>query len=242
MALTGTDRGINEDINSGNTGVYSPDATIEVGSLAVFVLAYDNNGASGADPYTGISDTAGNTWTSRMNALYDPGAAAAGVTLRIFTCLVSTPITTFINVTVTFNAAVVAKVGAWHEVTGSVGVPTYSTGAAGVGAATATPTITTTSLTSGSMVIGAGSSESLNTWVGDADTTNGTWSTQMAAFGGTGTAVSSIALTTQRKVVTATATQTYNPTLTAADRILGWISITEVAASTARRFGLLGVG
>jgi hypothetical protein len=53
--------------------------------MAVLCLAYDNSGASGADPYNSISDSLGNTWTSRQAALYDPGAASAGVALRIFT-------------------------------------------------------------------------------------------------------------------------------------------------------------
>jgi hypothetical protein len=41
-----------------------------------------------------------------------------------------------------------------------------------------------------------------------------------------------MAITTQGKVVNATATQTYNPTLTSADCILAWIAVEEVAAFT----------
>jgi hypothetical protein len=77
----------------------------------------------------------------------------------------------------------------------------------------------------------------------DADTTNGSWSTQQSTAQGTTT--NGIAVASQRKVVTATATQTYNVTLdNVADCILGWIQLTETAGGGAstKYLTLLGVG
>jgi hypothetical protein len=76
-------------------------------------------------------------------------------------------------------------------------------------------------------VIGGGAAEATLAWTGDADTTNGSWTNEQEIGNGTGT--SGAAVTSQAKVVTATATQTYNPTLTSADQIIGWIEVTEVA-------------
>jgi hypothetical protein len=193
----------------------------------VLTIAYDNSGTSGADPYSSIAaDTKGNIWTPRQSALYDPGAASAGVALRFFTCSISHfNLGDTVAITLS-NAAAMAYT--FSQVVSNVefGRVAYLTGAAGTGANSGTPTVTTSSITSGDMVIGAGGAESANTWAGDADSTNGTWSTHQSNANGSG--ATGMSVTSQRKVVTATATQTYNPTLTSADQILAWISLDEV--------------
>lgn len=238
MALTGTDRGVGGNNTTGLTIAIVPASNLTAGALAVLVLAYDNSATGGADPYVSIADNLGNTWTSRQNALYDPGAAAAGVTLRIFT----TPqdvgtLTTGSTITVTFSPTTVAKAWTLMEFTGSVGKPEYQTGGKNTGSATGAPTVTTSSIPNATAVVGAGGSESTNAWVGDADTSNGSWSTQQTAGYGTGT--SGMAVTSQRKIVTATAAQTYNPTQTSADCILAWISVGENITVTPSKLALV---
>lgn len=243
MALTGTDRGT----GGNNTGAVSititPTSNFSAGSFGVLCMAYDNTGGGGADPYSSISDSVGNTWTSRQNGLQDPGAAAAGITLRIFTSDMSvSKLTTANNITVSFGAvSVVAKSWTLHEWTTDAigGFVEYVGGAMGAGAATSNPTITTTSIPSGNAVVGAGAAEaSSGAWTGDADTTNGNWSAQQTA--GFGTTTSGAVVTSQRKVVTGTATQTYNPTIAAVDRIIGWIELKETVASSFDPFGMAG--
>src|SRR4029078_10483383 len=157
-----------------------------------------------------------------------------------YTCLLTTNLLSSDNANFTFAASVsvTAKRYAFNEVVSSPGRAVYNTGGAGTGAASGTPTVTTGSIPSGSVVIGWGGAESADTWAGDADTTNGTWSTHVHGASGTGT--SGMSLTTQHKVVTATATQTYNPTLTSAEQILGCMRIDEAATQTLT-IGLLSV-
>jgi hypothetical protein len=229
MALTGTSRGQGGNNTASASLAFAPSGNLAAGSMAVAVIACDNAGSGGASSaITGVTDTKGNTWTRRVNPIFDNGAASAGVEL----CFWTTPqnggaLTTGDTITVAFSPNVTAKNWALHEVVPGAGnTVSYITGAAGTGSTTGTPTVTTSSITSGDMVIGGGASESASTWTGDGDSTNGSWSAQQANGAGTGT--SGNALTTQRKIVTATATQTYNPTLTSVDVILGWIQLREV--------------
>jgi hypothetical protein len=233
MALTGTDRGSGNNNVAGTSLVVTPVSNYAASSFAVLVGAYDNSGANGADPFSSIVDSVGNTWTSRQAALFDPGAASAGVTLRMFTSdMTVSTLTTANNITISFGAnSTTAKAWVLHEITSNVVGATisYVQGNVGAGVTSAAPTITTASITIGNAVIGAGAAESANTWAGDADTTNGNWSTQQSNAAGTGAAGMSV--TSQRKIVTASATQTYNPTLTSADCILAWIELTEILPS-----------
>lgn len=232
MALTGTNRGTATDATAGTTFAIVPASNFAANSFGVLCVAADNAGSGGATtvmPAT-ITDSVGNLWTRRQNAIYDPGAASAGVDTGIYTAPIST-LTTAANITITWAgaASVASQVSTLTEFVASVGVPDYVTGGVGTGAASAVPTVTTGSITSGDAVVGMGGAESGNTWVADADATNGAWSTMQAAAAGTG--LTGMSITSQFKIVTGTATQTYNPTLTSADQILSWIQITELLDS-----------
>lgn len=205
------------------------------GALGVLCVALDNAGASGstAAAPTSFTDAKGNTWTRRQDAIFDPGAASAGVELAIYTATLSAALLTSDTSTINWASAVSVGAKAWtlREITaGANKFASYVTGNANTGSTTGTPTVTTGSITSGDCVIGAGGAESADTWAGDADTTNGSWSTHQHNAAGTGN--SGMSVTSQAKVVNATATQTYNPTLTSADCILAWIQVTELNAYT----------
>ena len=62
-----------------NTGVAFP---LSVGNLAVMCVASVNAGSGGGtlNYPSSITDSVGNTWTLRLNALYDPAAANQGAT------------------------------------------------------------------------------------------------------------------------------------------------------------------
>jgi hypothetical protein len=228
MALTGTDRGTNNNNVAATSVTITPGSNFAAGSYAVLCLAYDNSGGSGADPFSSITDSVGNNWYSIVRPLYDPGAASAGVSLGIFYSPQNvSALTTGNTITVSFGAnSTTAKAWTLHEITCATGTRVVVAASGNnTGAASGTPTVTTASVPNGGMVIGAGAAESANTWVQDGDTTNGNWSAQQSNAAGTGT--SGMSITSQRKVVTATATQTYNPTLTSADVILGWAIFVE---------------
>jgi len=240
MAITGTDRGTGTNNASGTSFTLSPASNFNagVGSWAVFVIAADNGATNGAsNNINTVTDTLNNTWTKRQSPLFDNGAANAGVQGAFFTTPMNGgTLTTGTTITVTFgNNVAVAKAWALMEITPSAGATLeYVTGGVNTGSATANPTVTTTSITEGNIVIAGLFNEQGTTQVvtEDADTTNGTWSTQQTID--VGTTTSGMCVASQRKVVTATGTQTYNPTLlTSSDVILSWIELREVVAAVA---------
>ena len=231
MALSGADRGTGGDNTAATTLAVVPASNFTAGAMAVLKVAYDNAGSGGSDNYSSISDNHGNTWTSRQNVLNDPGAANAGTCLRIFTCGQNiATLTTSSTITVTFAANVTAKVWTLDEISG--GTPTYVTGG-NTTAATVSPTVTSGSIASERAIIGAVGAESgtTQTVTQDADTSNGSWSTQQTTKIGSTTSGQTIA--SQRKIVTATATQTYNPTLSiSSDTCIAWIEISELRSGS----------
>lgn len=232
MALTGTNRGGNSNNTSSTTFTLITAQSLAAGSLAVLCVAVDNSATSGnAHSTFTVTDTLGNTWTRRAAALIDPGAANAGHEGAIFT----TPqdggtIVSGTTITVTFGTAATAKTMTLTEVSGTAGTPTFVTSGVGTGGTgTTSPTITTGSIPDGDMVIAALFLEAgvTQTITQDSDTTNGSWSTQQTFEIGSTTSGSNIA--SQFKVVTATGTQTYNPTLgLAGDLCLAWVQITGI--------------
>jgi hypothetical protein len=231
-AITVTARGTGGNNSAATSLTITPGSNLAKDSMGVLVVALDNAGSAGASaiaPAT-ATDSVNNVWTLRVNPLFDNGAASAGVELAFYTAPLNTAFTTTNNLVISWagSTSVTAKAWALWEVIPTNGTKQiqYVTGASGTGSTTGTPTITTSSITSGDVVIGGGGAESASTWTGDADTSNGSWSSQQATGFGTGT--SGMSVTSQSKVTTGTGTQTYNPTLTSVDTILGWIQLTEV--------------
>lgn len=235
-AMTVSARGTGGNTTGATSVTVTPASNLAAGSMGVIVVAADNAGAAGSalNCNASMADSVGNTWTLRLDVLFDNGAASAGIELCVYTGHIATAFTTANNVVVGFGNSVTAKSWTLTEVVPTAGlVPQFVTGAGGTGATSATPTVTTSSITSGNVVIGGGAAEATLAWTGDADTTNGTWANEQEIGNGTGT--SGAAVTSQAKVVTATATQTYNPTLTSADQIIGWIQIAEAPPGMGKR-------
>lgn len=234
MTLTATDRGTGTH-NTGATTLVpgGRSATLAVGSLGVFCISLDNEGSGGNTviaPST-WTDAKNNVWTRRQNALYDNGAASAGIEMAIYTAPITVALLTTDLGTITWAGGVspVAKAWTWYEITGSVGTPVYSTGGTIAGATAANAQVITASVLVGDAVIAGYFSENVAAVTGDSDSTNGSWAAQQTAT--VGTTTSGVRIATQPKVQTTTAsTQSYDVTVNSQDRIAGYIMVHEQVA------------
>ena len=234
MAIVRTARGTGTHNSAATTFTATPGSNLAAGAMAVLSMATDNAHSSGSAMTITVTDSKGNTWTVRQHPLVDPGAASAGSEGIIAT----TPqdggaLTTGDTITIHFGSDTpTAKAWTLDEVKSDQagGVISYVTGNVGTsGTGTTSPTITTGSITKNNIVIGcvcieAGTTE---TFTDDTDTSNGSWSASQSAK--IGSTTSGQAVISQTKIVTATATQIYNPTLgILGDLCLAWVQLKEV--------------
>lgn len=241
-----TNRGTGTNGTGATTLVCAPTSTIAANSAGVLAIAFDNAGSAGSvtiGPVT-VTDSVGNVWTERQNALYDNGAASAGIEFLILTCdRLATQLTSANNVTISWvgGVSVAAKAYSFTEITPGASLKMqYNTG--GVGAAStgsgtiANPTVTTGTIPIGSVVLAGYFAEGVATVTADSDTTNGSWSAQQTAT--VGATTSGVRIATQAKVQTTTpSTQTYNVTVVSQDCITGWVQLDEVSTAIARTTG-----
>lgn len=239
MAMTVTSRGAGSTNTAGqSTLVISPTSNIAEGSTAVLCLSYDNSGTNGADPFTGVSDSKGNTWNGDANGLKDPGAASAGIAGRIQSCIVAKAggLTTSDTITVAFGGiTTVARAWALYEITPNTLGSNYAAlfNSAAASQTSATPSITTTALDNATVLVACVARERNGTRTADSDTSNGSWANTQST--GVGTTTSGAEIICQTKIVTASATQTYNPTFggASADGVNMWAYYEDFARSTA---------
>jgi hypothetical protein len=178
-----------------------------------------------------------------MDAIYDPGASSAGIEIAAYTAPIVTQVTTSDNVTVTIATTVANRLAIIWEVSGAGGTPTYVASAPVSDLLTSGQTgtavsVTSSSITSGDAIIAwNGGRDTTALSASDTDTTNGSWST-VVSLG----AAAANRLATQNKVVTGTATQTWDLTLGASVAWeCGWVQVREAAggaSSVKTIFGL----
>lgn len=229
MALIATNVNNGGNTTAATTIVCSVGLAIPTTSLPVLCIAYDNTGTSGADPWSAITDSRSNTWTSRQAALNDPGLADAGSCLRIFTGALSLQLAPADNITVTFGTfSVTAKAWVLLAVASDAeGTVAYVTGGTATGSSTA-PSVTSGSIAKQDLIVGAIGGEWGTTQgiTADTDTTNGAWSTSQTNSQGTTT--SGQGINSQWKTVQAAGAQTYDNTLSlTADWCAAWIELSE---------------
>lgn len=200
-------------------------STAAVDDMLVLCIAADNAGSAGsATNISSVTDAKGNTWVERSNTLFDNGAASAGIEEAIYTCLVTNAMVSTDDIVINFNVTTVAKAVTLYKIANDGTLrATYVTTAGFTGATTGAPAHVSGSLTNGDTIFMHIAVEGNSAATGDADTTNGSWSTVASAAFGTGAAGAMDI--SQWKTVTATATQTWNPTFTSADTKASWISI-----------------
>jgi len=218
---------------SDSSNIITVQANLATGSMGVLVVAADNAGTNGSAanlPAGPITDSVGNTWTQRQTSIYDPGAASAGVELAIYTAPITvTMVAGSSTITLSYVNAILNKAWAlWEFAPPSGGTIAYAANGTSAGSASASPTVTTSSIANGDIVIGLGGEENTggvgDGWVGDSDTSNGSWS--FAAHIGFNNG--GMGLVTQAKTVTAAGTQTFNPTEGAGgtpDTMVSWIEL-----------------
>ncbi len=189
--------------------------TASVGDLLVVAVAAANSGSSGAAVTATCADSAGNTYTKRIETNNTAGVADDGITLFVFTTVLTVALSSG-TVTVSFSpdcaqgcAMLVKRYRpASGEIASFVGVGAGATGSS------ATPSITATSVNNGDMIVGAIAEEAATTITDDTDTSNGSWSAKYEASVGSGATAAHVLI--QDKAVSATAGQTFNPTTSAA--------------------------
>lgn len=208
---------------------------LTAGSLAVLCVAADNaGGASAALPTgTGITDTGFNIWT-RQQTRNNGGTANAQVEVAIYTSLLTTTLASGDTITMTYITSIAAKSWVLYEFAPLVSGSAMSVPSGGVSGslATATPSITTgSSITSGDTVVAMGGVEAGDSWGAATNASNGSWSFHNHI--GYTNSTSGVSVSSQYKPVTATATQTYDPTLTGTpDSALAWISLHDSSPTT----------
>ena len=199
----------------------SPTGTLAAGTLAV-VLATHSSGRTSS-----VSDTAGNTWTEYA----DSESLYSSIHSRVFTSVLTTQLTTGDTVTLTLSSSVSSfKFFTLWEVSSTGQPPRRSTGGGATGASVrGGPFDITTALADGEILIAAtGIKYGTGTYIDDADTLDGTWSTSQLSKDGTYAGSSTGGLIAQAKSLTGSSAQTYNGRISigvSADWAGTWISV-----------------
>ena len=95
-------------------------AAASANDLVVVLIAKDSNSVTGSNnEITGVSDSAGNTYTELAEYTNSPGgsSAGAGVTIGIYACKLTSALSSGGTITVSFNASTTAKAIAAHRFT-----------------------------------------------------------------------------------------------------------------------------
>ncbi len=241
MALVVTNRGSGNHNSSATSFTLSPASNLAAGSMAVLCVAADNSVNGGATNdvhnFTTVTDSIGNTWTKRRSPVFDNGATSAGVQGAIWTTQQNiSALQTGTVITVSFGDATTAKTWTLTEIVPTAGnTVEYRTG--GDKSAGATGTVlamgASASVTSGEVILAAfflesGTTQSVTT--PDGDTTNGSWTTNQ--YNEIGTTVAGSGIISQAKIVTGTATQSYDVTVGISSDYHGsYIIVTDTLAA-----------
>jgi dynein heavy chain len=236
MALTISQAGSGNSTASSATLAVTLTQSFAVGDMVVVCIASDNNGTNGADSVLSVTDSRSHTYTVRAEQNNDPGAAAAGASVNIYTTIVTTAMTTSDVVTTNFSPNTASKAMViWEVAPGAGETPTYVSNGGSTNNGT-NPALTSTSIASGNAVIYALAAETAATLTGDSDTTRGSWSALYSSVANTGTNGTSMTVGSQYKVVNAAGTQAWGTTLNTSDWAISYIILNPaLPASTISR-------
>lgn len=230
MALTLSSVNQNNSTSSGTTLTIGS-ITAAVGDWLIVIVACDNSATGGGTPLddNAVTDSAGNSYTRRTNRTQQTGTGPGeGVSMSAYTAEITSALSSG-TVTVTLSTNTTSKAALVRKVVPGAGEAVSWVTNGGAQGSTNTPTITSSSITNGDVVIGYVGIETNQSTSQDSDTTNGTWSTQHTAVANTTVDGTSIRVSSQHKTVTATATQTYNVSITnARDWVIHWAHLRAV--------------
>lgn len=225
-----TEAGSRSSITSGGS-LPVLNVTAAVGDILALFIASDNNGAGGTSSISGVTDSAGNTWTNRGTVNRTSGGVPSdGTTHSQWTCNVTSPLTLG-TVTVALSPNTTAKTASvWRiaPVSGEV-ISFLSAGAGGSNAGTSWSSGTIAAVPQYGILFASSATENNVASNADSDTTNGSWSARTSHSSDTGTSSTSQTITVQNKVVTAAGDQSYDSgTGTSSQYAFNWLIISSV--------------
>lgn len=188
-----------------------------VGDMVIAAIAADNAGTSGAASISGVTDSAGNTYTLQKKINRDPGGANAGVTLAVYTSVITTSLSSG-SVTVSFSPNTKYKALVVFLITAGTGnSPVVKFVDTGVSGSASSLSYTSSTLAVDDLVMGFAALEDhpVSNPTLDSDTTRGTWeyagsvvpTTMYVSYDGTNYQA---CLIEQDKIITGSGTQTWN--------------------------------
>lgn len=226
MAATISDLANGVSTTSNTTCVTGGTVTASVGDWLVVVAASSNDGTAGAASQTGVVDSDGvNTYTRRALINYDPGAAGAGATLGLYTCAVTSALSSD-TITVNHSVNTSEKAVQVYKVAPGAGetISFIAVDTTGVTGNLTTYAANTVSVTNGDTIFGAASIETDDAVTGDTDTTNGSWSSILTRLADGGADASTMSCASQYKTVTATGNQSWAcTTVTGRDAAISYV-------------------
>ena len=213
MALTVSQSGTNNS-TSASASIDVTNVTASVGDVLLVWVAADNDGTSGVNSISSVTDSQGNTYNSRVNTTQTAGAANDGATIRCFEAVVTSALSLG-TVTINFSPNTTRKsVAVWRlQPSANRTVMFIGAGAGVTGTTAAELTETATGVPINDVIFGCLAVETDDGLTGDADTTNGSWTSIVVVLADGGPDASAMTLGLQRKAVTATGDQTWNPTV-----------------------------
>lgn len=198
--------GLNTSITSSTT--LTCNFTGTAGRLLVAVVAADNNGVNGAHSFAGLTLASGGiNGATKIQDAYDPGAAAAGAGLAVYT--IEQTVSGANTATITFSPATTSKAVQLFEVWHTGGAPVTAVTETHNGANAVNFSATATGVLNGDFLLAVASLEART---GLTPHGGAGWSRQYECVADTGTAATSMLLQTQAKTVAADGSYSYLPT------------------------------
>lgn len=210
--------------------IITPTDNSATGKLLIMYVVYENANIGGGDTYISIKDSYENAWTEIFSVVNSSGTINDGTVMRSFSTMQDqNGLTTSDSILLSFSTTIEALVYIIYEVDSTnILTITDSSSTSGTGSS---PTITTNTIDNNNIVICAFGRNSSGIIIDDADTSDGSWSTGLSKTKFATDLTQE--LHSQYKVVTASATQTYNPTITTNSIYnLGWVEIHEDSSVT----------
>lgn len=218
---------------SGTTLVLTTNAQLDAGNVGILTVVMDNVGTTDADhsEVSGVTDSAGNTYTKLHEHTNGQGGAAAGVTVSLWMTRATTNLASGGTVTITFANTIVAKTASFYEFT--VGAPLTIAGSNQnvLDGGNGWGSLAISGLASAEYLFfrGLGKEGASNT--GITPTTN---YTGISGVRSDANSTSSVMCRGEFRIVTATG-ETSNPSLTvSADSVSAFVALVESAAGNPR--------
>lgn len=211
MAGTVSDLGNGVSTTSNTTVATGATITAAVGDMLVVAVAASNDGAAGISSLSNVVDSDGlNVYDLRALINYNPAAAGAGATLGLYTCNVKFALSSD-TITANFSGNTDQKAIQVYKIVPGAGESVIFVDADTVGQTGSSTTHAANAMTvaNGDIIFSAAAIETDDAVTGDADTTNGNWSSVLTRLADAGVDAVTISCVSQFKTVNATGAQNW---------------------------------